>query len=158
MKRNQWISLLVFIAICAFVELFASYWTMESVTTWYPTLNKPAWTPPAKLFGPVWAILYFMIAISGWLIYNAEPSRDRTVALSLYGVQLALNLIWSFFFFSLQSPLLGLIDIALLCFFILLTILKTWTVRPLASLLLAPYLIWVLYAAALNTSIWLQNK
>lgn len=158
MKRNSWISLFVFIALCLFVELFASYWTMESVKTWYPTLVKPTWTPPAQVFGPVWTILYFMIAISGWLIYNAESSWNRTVALSLYGVQLALNFTWSFFFFSLQNPLFGVINITLLCLFIILTILNSWNVRTLASLLLIPYLIWVLYATALNASIWLLNK
>lgn len=158
MKQNKWISLFVFVALCLFVEFFASYWTMESVSTWYPTLNKPSWTPPSWLFGPVWTVLYLMIAISGWMIYSSENSRHRTFALSLYGIQLALNFLWSFFFFSLQRPLLGLIDITLLCVFIILTMLKAWQVRPLASLLLLPYLIWVLFATALNASIWLLNK
>lgn len=158
MKQNKWISLFVFIALCLFVEFFASFWTMETVSTWYPTLTKPSWTPPSRLFGPVWTVLYLLIAVSGWLIYTLENSRHRTIALSLYGIQLALNFLWSFFFFSLRNPLFGLIDIALLCLFIILTMLKAWHVRPLASLLLIPYLIWVLYATALNASIWLLNK
>jgi len=99
-----------------------------------------------------------MIAISGWLIYRAECSHKRSVALMLYGSQLALNFIWSFLFFSLRSPLLGLIDIVLLSLLISLTIIKAWPVRPLASLLLIPYLVWVMYAASLNAGIWLFNK
>ena len=130
----------------------------ETVSTWYPTLVKPFWTPPDWIFGPVWTCLYVMIGVSGWLIYRAEHSHERTVALILYGIQLALNFIWSFLFFSLRSPTLGLIDIVLLCLFISLTIIKAWAVRPLASLLLIPYLVWVFYATSLNAAIWLLNR
>lgn len=156
MKQKQWsISFLVFILLCFIVEIIGSLWTKETVSTWYPTLAKPSWTPPDWIFGPVWSGLYMMIAVAGWLIYRAEYSHKRSVALMLYGAQLALNFIWSFLFFSLRSPTLGLIDIVLLCLFISLTIIKAWAVRPLASLLLIPYLIWVMYATSLNAGIWL---
>lgn len=159
MKQKQWwISFVLFILLCFIVEVVASLWTKETVSTWYPTLAKPSWTPPAWIFGPVWTCLYIMIAISGWLIYRAEYSPDRTIALMLYGGQLTLNFIWSFLFFSLRSPTLGLIDIVLLCLLITLTIIKTWAVRPLASLLLIPYLVWVIYATSLNAGIWLLNS
>lgn len=159
MKQKQlWISFIIFILLCFIVEIIGSFWTKETVSTWYPTLIKPAWTPPDWIFGPVWSCLYMMIAVAGWLIYRAEYSQKRTVALMLYGSQLALNFIWSFFFFSLRSPALGLIDITLLWILITLTIIKAWSVRPLASILLIPYLIWVMYATSLNTAIWLLNK
>jgi tryptophan-rich sensory protein len=159
MKQKQlWISFVIFILICFIVQIVGSLWTKETVSTWYPTLAKPSWTPPDWIFGPVWSCLYIMIAISGWLIYQAEDSDKRTAALILYGAQLALNFIWSFLFFSLRSPILGLIDIILLCLLISLTIIKAWQVRPLASLLLIPYLIWVMYAASLNAGIWLLNR
>lgn len=155
MKQKS--SLFIFILLCFGVEILASYWTNQSVSTWYPQLNKPFWTPPGWLFGPVWTILYILIAVSGWLIYKAEPSRQRSVALAFYGAQLILNLVWSFFFFSLQNPLLGLINIVLLSALIILTIINAWPVRQLAGVLLIPYLIWVIYATTLNFGIWLLN-
>lgn len=157
-QRKLWISFVIFIIVCLIVQILGSFWTKETVSTWYPTLSKPAWTPPDWVFGPVWSCLYIMIAVSGWLIYRAEYSHKRTVALMLYGSQLALNFIWSFLFFSLRSPILGLIDIILLCLLISLTIIKAWPVRPLASLLLIPYLVWVMYATSLNAGIWLLNR
>lgn len=158
MKQKQlWISFVVFILLCLVVEIVGSFWTKETVSTWYPTLAKPGWTPPDWIFGPVWSCLYIMIAVSGWLIYRSENSNKRTVALMFYGGQLALNFIWSFLFFSLRSPSLGLIDILLLLLLISLTIIKAWPVSPLASLLLIPYLFWVMYATSLNAGIWLLN-
>lgn len=159
MKQKQWwISFIIFILLCLIVQIVGSLWTSETVLTWYPTLIKPSWTPPDWVFGPVWSSLYLMIAVSGWLMYRAEYSQKRSVALMLYGSQLALNFIWSFLFFSLQSPILGLIDIILLCLFISLTIIKAWPVSRLASILLIPYLLWVLYATSLNAGIWLLNR
>lgn len=155
-KRFQF-SIFIFILICLAVEIIASYWTNQTVSTWYPGLKKTPWNPPGWVFGPVWTILYMMIAISGWLIYKAEPSHQRSIALVFYGGQLALNFIWSFFFFSLMSPILGLIDIILLSLLIILTIINAWPVRQLAAILLIPYLIWVLYATTLNAGIWLLN-
>lgn len=159
MKQKQlWISFIVFIVLCFTVEIFGSFWTKETVSTWYPTLVKPSWTPPDWVFGPVWITLYIMIAVSGWLIYRSRFSHNRSIALFFYGVQLALNFIWSFLFFSLRNPALGLVDILFLLLFIVLTIVKAWPVRPLASLLLIPYLLWVMYATSLNGGIWLLNR
>lgn len=158
MKKNPiYLSLFLFIFLCFVLQIIGSLWTRETVSTWYPALIKPSWTPPDWVFGPVWTILYIMIAISGWLIYRAENSSDRTLALLFYGVQLALNFAWSFLFFSMRSPLLGLLDIILLCLFIILTITRAWKVNYIASLLLIPYLLWILYATSLNAGIWLLN-
>lgn len=156
-EKQLCISLIAFILLCLIVEVIGSLSTKEIVSTWYPTLIKPSWTPPNWVFGPVWFCLYMMIAVSGWLIYRAEYSHKRFVALMLYGGQLALNFIWSFLFFSLRSPTLGLIDIVWLCLLIILTIIKAWPVNSLASLLLIPYLVWVIYATSLNAGIWLLN-
>lgn len=158
MKRKKlWISFAIFILICLIVQIVGSLWTKETVSTWYPTLIKPSWTPPDWVFGPVWFSLYIMIAISGWLIYRTRDSHRRTTALIFYGCQLSLNFIWSFLFFSLQSPLLGGIDIILLLLFIIFTIANAWSVNRWASLLLIPYLVWVTYATTLNIGIWLLN-
>ena len=157
-QKKLWITFVLFIALCFIIEIVGSIWTKETVSTWYPTLVKPSWTPPNWLFGPVWTCLYIMIAISGWLIYKTEDSRQRSIALALYGCQLALNFSWSFLFYSLGNPALGLIDIILLCFLIILTIINSWPVRRLASILLIPYLVWVMYATSLNAAIWLLNR
>ncbi len=157
-QKQLWISFVVFIFLCLTVEIIGGLWTRESVSTWYPTLVKPFWTPPDWIFGPVWSCLYITIAVAGYLIYRAPSSHERSVALILYGCQLGLNFIWSFLFFSLRNPTLGLIDIVLLCLFISLTIIKAWTVRALASLVLIPYLLWVMYATSLNAGIWVLNK
>lgn len=147
-------SLVLFIVFCLALEAIGGYWTSQTVSTWYPLLKKPFWTPPGWVFGPVWTILYIMIALSGWLIYKEKHSYQRSLALGFYGSQLTLNLLWSFFFFYLKSPFLGLIDIVLLLLLILSTIITAWSVRPLAAILLIPYLIWVLYATTLNAGIW----
>lgn len=156
-QKKFWISFVTFILLCFAVEIIGSFWTRETVSTWYPTLVKPSWTPPDWVFGPIWSCLYITIAVSGWLIYRTRHSDKRSIALLFYGAQLALNFIWSFLFFSLRSPGLGLIDIVFLCLFIGLTIIKAWPVRPLAGALLIPYLIWVIYATSLNAGIWLLN-
>ncbi len=157
-QKKLWISLILFILLTFMIQIIGGIWTRESVTLWYPTLVKPSWNPPSFVFGPVWTVLYVMIAISGWLIYQMEDSNKRNVVLILYGIQLSLNFIWSFLFFSLRSPFLGMIDIILLCFVLSLTIIKAWSLRPLSALLLIPYLIWVIYATTLNIAIWLLNK
>lgn len=156
-KKTFWVSFVVFILLCFIVEIVGSFWTNETVATWYPQLTKPSWTPPDWIFGPVWSCLYIMIAVSGWLIYRAKHSHNRTTALILYGAQLASNFIWSFLFFSLCSPILGMIDIILLSVLILLTIIKAWPVTRVGSFLLIPYFIWVVYATTLNMGIWLLN-
>lgn len=157
-KKNSAYSLIAFIFLCLSLGFIASFWTMETVATWYPALSKPSWTPPNWLFGPVWTLLYVMIAFSGWLIFKEEKSPERSEALIFYAIQLGLNFIWPYLFFSLKSPLLGLIDIVLLLIFIILTLFKSWMVRPLAALLLAPYLLWVSYAFLLNLAIWGLNR
>lgn len=156
-RKPAWPSLLFFILLCLGVEFISGYWTNQTVATWYPLLNKPSWTPPPWVFGPVWTILYVLISISGWLIYQAEDSPRRSQALLFYAGQLVVNFLWSFFFFSLRSPAAGLIDILFLDLLIALTIMHAWRVRALAAILLIPYLLWVLYATTLNAGIWLLN-
>lgn len=158
MKHKQILfSLFVFIVLCLMLELLASYWTSQTVSTWYPKLRKPSWTPPGWVFGPVWTILYILIAISGWLVYKAKSSPQKSITLAFYAGQLILNFMWSFFFFFLKSPFAGLIDIILLSVLIIFTIINAYFVRPLAGILMIPYLLWVVYATTLNAGIWLLN-
>lgn len=155
--QSGWKTLVAFLLLCLVIQLLGSGWTQEGIRNWYPTLHKPFWTPPDWLFAPVWTLLYLMIALAGGLIYQAPDSPRRSIALAFYIMQLLLNFLWSFLFFSLQRPDLALLDIVGLTLFIILTMVKAWPVSRLASLLLLPYLAWVLYATSLNLGIWLLN-
>ncbi len=150
MKSKRKASLILFFLLCFAVAFLGSVATKTSVDTWYLELNKPSWTPPSWVFGPVWTLLYAMIALSGWLVYEKKGAPGRRKALIWYGAQLFLNLIWSFLFFYFRNPFLGLADIFALAIAIGGYILASWKVSKPASLLFVPYFLWVLYAASLN--------
>jgi benzodiazapine receptor len=154
MSMTAVLMLLLFILLSAAV---ASTGAMFQPDAWYLELAKPSWTPPDWVFGPVWALLYLLMAIAAWLVwYPAGWSRSR-VPLMLYGVQLAFNAAWSWLFFGLHRIDLGFLDIMALWFALLATTLAFYRVRKLAGLLLLPYLAWVAYAGALNLAIWRLN-
>ena len=132
--------------------------TVTTVTSWYPTLVKPAWNPPARLFGPVWSALYLLMAVSAWLVWRGRDEADVRVALALYGIQLALNLIWTLLFFGLRRPAAALADIALLWCAILATVGSFWSINATAAALLVPYLAWVTFASVLNLAIVRLNR
>lgn len=123
----------------------------------YDALQKPAWAPPAALFGPVWTGLYVLMAIAAWLVWRREGFRAARATLILFLVQLAANALWTWIFFAWNEGALALVEILLLWFLILATIITFWRLVPLAGLLLVPYLAWVTYATALTTSVWLNN-
>jgi benzodiazapine receptor len=151
-------SLICFFALVIFIECLGHFFTFSSVGTWYQTLQRPAWNPPAWIFAPVWTILYLSIAVSGWLVFiKAKSSAIKRVGFQIYGLQLLFNLLWSFLFFFLKSPDLAFLDILLLLLFISLTISNFWKIYRPAAFLLIPYLVWTLYAAALNLAIWSLN-
>ena len=154
MKKN-WQVLALFVAICLAVGLLAGWATSRSVTEWYPTLEKPEWTPPAALFAPVWTILYVMMAIAAWLVWR-DGKRPRR-ALVFFFVQLFLNGLWSFLFFGLRMPGLALIEILILWLMILVTLISFAYRSTPAALMMAPYLAWVSFAMLLNASIWRLN-
>lgn len=153
-----WKPALVGVLICEGVGLLAAWATQTSVTTWYPTLAKPGFTPPDWLFGPVWTILYAMMGVAAALVWQrrTEDAMSQS-ALVLFGVQLLLNGAWSFAFFGARSPGLGLIVIVALWGALAWTTERFFRVRAAAGWLLVPYLLWVTYAGALNLSIWLLN-
>lgn len=125
--------------------------------SFYGGLVQPSWAPPASVFGPVWTLLYAMMAIAAWLVWRAGGLRANRIALSLFGVQLALNALWSWLFFAWNHGALAFADILVLWIFIAATLVTFWRVRPLAGALLIPYLVWVSFAAALNFSVWQLN-
>jgi len=120
----------------------------------YQNLHQPSWAPPPWLFGPVWTILYAMIAVSGWLVWQRVGARREIVA---FVIQLGLNAIWTPIFFGAGQYGLALIDIALLWIAICATVALFGRVSKPAALLLLPYWAWVSFATALNTAIWYLN-
>jgi len=125
--------------------------------SFYSQLVQPPLAPPPWLFGPVWTVLYAMMAIAAWLVWRSEGFRANRIALSLFLVQLALNVLWSWFFFAWHRGALAFADIVLLWVLIVATLISFWRVRPLAGILLIPYLLWVSFASVLNYSVWQLN-
>ncbi len=155
---NKWVKLLLFILICQGAGIFGSIFTMPAIGTWYADLNKPFFTPPNWLFGPVWITLYTLMGISLYLVWEKGPGKEkvRSALLAFIG-QLVLNSMWSVVFFGLRSPLYGLIMIVAMWFVILITIFKFCKVDRKAALLLLPYIAWVTIATALNYYILILN-
>jgi benzodiazapine receptor len=138
--------------------IVGSVFTMPSIPTWYASLAKPWFSPPNWLFGPVWITLYLLMGISLYLVWNRGlEARGVRKALSVFGIQLALNALWSFLFFGLLSPILGLIGILVLWAAILATIILFWQIDRRAGIILIPYIIWVTIATLLNLYILLLN-
>lgn len=146
------------ILVCEGIGLLAAWATQTAVTTWYPTLVKPSFTPPNWLFGPVWTALYAMMGVAAALIWRADANAQSTRrALVVFGVQLFLNGAWSFAFFWARSPTVGLVVILLLWLLLAWTLRVFFRIRAVAGWLLVPYLLWVSYAVALNGGVWLLN-
>lgn len=144
-------SLLVFLALVAAAALTGMNYLPGP---WYEALAKPSWTPPNWLFPPVWTVLYVMIALAGWRVYEKQGVGR---ALFVWIISLQLNAAWSVIMFRDHQIALAAADIAALWLSIAAFIALTWGPNRLASLLFVPYLIWVSYAAALNLAILQLN-
>jgi len=159
MKLAIVIKLIVCLALTFSAAFIGSIFTRDAVNNWYATLNKPSFTPPDWLFGPVWTILYILMAISAFIVWQKGLANPAVrIALTIYLIQLILNGFWSVIFFSLKLPWLAFIEIILLWSAIVFTILMFARVSIIAALLLVPYMLWVSFAAVLNFSIWLLNR
>lgn len=133
--------------------------TLPSLDDWCAELAKPAFTPPRSAFGPVWTTLYLLMGAADYLVNEAEATANaKRAANALYRLQLGLNALWSILFFGLRSPLAGLIEIVALAAAIVSTIAAFARIAKPAALLLAPYLLWTIFAAALNAAIWRLNR
>jgi tryptophan-rich sensory protein len=155
--NRKWTSLVVLLAVCLGAELVAGLLTNLSVRDWYLTLRKPEWTPPGWLFGPVWTYLYLSMGVAAWLVWERRTLCNIRTAMSLFAIQLLLNVVWSGLFFGLQMPMIAFWEIVLLWLAILGALLSFWRIRRLAALLMIPYLVWVTYASALTLAIWKLN-
>ena len=156
---QKFFKFLVSVIGCELVGIAATPFTLSAIPTWYQTLNKPIFSPPNWVFGPVWIILYFLMGLAVYLIWTSKTTNQklRQVGLKFFSIQLGLNFLWSIFFFGLHSPILGMIDITILWILILITIIKFFKISKTASYLLIPYLLWVSFASLLNLFIILLN-
>lgn len=156
-RTNQIIGLVVLLAICFVAAAAGSVVTFPRIEGWYAALAKPSWTPPDWIFGPVWTVLYLAMAVAAWLVWRQKGLNDARVSLLLFAIQLGLNVAWSWLFFGLRSPGLGLIDIVFLWIAIAATMVVFWRRSLVAGLLFVPYLAWVTFAGGLNLAIWQMN-
>lgn len=152
------IRLIISVWIPILIWFTASFFTVSGIDSWYVNLVKPFFNPPNWIFWPVWTILYIMIWISFYLVWNDGFWKKKTRLLVIYFMQLALNFAWSFSFFYFWNPLLGLINIIILLFFIWLNIKEFYDVKKCAWYLLIPYILWVMFATVLNFSIYILNN
>lgn len=155
-KKTQLTGFIAWLAI-SFVAAAAGSIASIMAATFYSALARPAWAPPPAIFGPVWTVLYTLMAIAAWLVWREGGFRAARTALVLFLVQLVANALWSWLFFGWHRGAFALADILLLWLLIACTIAAFWRIKPLAGALLAPYLLWVSFATALNYAVWQLN-
>jgi translocator protein len=159
MDWNDVIRLFVSIVVCFIAGGIGSAFTFKAISTWYAELKKPPYTPPKWVFGPVWTILYILMGISVFLIWQSElTSSGATLAFTLFWIQLCVNALWSVIFFGIKSKGGGVIVILVLWFLILATIVASFSVSRWAGVLLIPYIVWVSIASYLNIGVWWLNR
>ena len=151
------VGLLAAIALCLGAGALGSVFTTPAIPAWYAQLAKPAWTPPNRVFGPVWSLLYLMMAVAAWLVWRRGGAVPTALPLALFGLQLAFNVAWSALFFGLRMPGAAFAEILVLWGLILATLISFWRVSAPAGWLMLPYQAWVTFAAALNFAIWRMN-
>ena len=147
------VPLIIFIALVAVAAFVGARFTPGA---WYTSLERPPLAPPNWIFGPVWTLLYVAIAVAAFLVWRTPG--DKTLALTLWGTQLALNALWSYLFFGLERPGLALIEISILLAVIVATTIVFWRLRPSAGALFVPYALWVSFATYLNAGFWFLNR
>ena len=153
------IKLIVAVTVPLAVGGLSGFATARGVDAWYPTLVKPSFNPPAWVFGPTWTVLYILMGVALFLVWQQGLNTQGVrLALFVFGVQLMLNALWSIIFFRMQSPGWAFAEIILLWIAIIATLWAFWRVMPAAGWLLVPYLAWVSFAAVLNGSIWFLNR
>jgi tryptophan-rich sensory protein len=151
MKVKSWGKLVGAIALCEGAGIIGSLFTVSSIQNWYAFLNKPSFSPPNYLFGPVWTILYVLMGIAFYLV------RKNKFAVKLFLVHLFFNAVWSIIFFGLHDIALALVDILVMWGMIIAMILKFYPIKKTASYLLLPYIMWVTLATVLNYAVWVLN-
>ena len=153
---TQIVGLVVWLAV-TFVAAALGAIASTEAASFYAQLVRPPWAPPATWFGPVWSVLYTFMAIAAWLVWRKPPERRQRTALILFLVQLAINALWSWLFFSWRLGGIAFVDVLVLTALVTATLLSFWRLSIAAGVLLLPYLMWIGFAAALTWSVWQAN-
>lgn len=156
------LKLVISVAVCLSAGFIGSIFTTPSIPGWYASLAKPSFNPPSWIFGPVWTILFILMGVSFYIVWKSEARnvvkrKAKRIAYSVFCLQFVLNILWSFLFFYMQCPLCAFVEIILLWFVIMATIIIFWKVSKSAAYLLIPYICWVSFATLLNFMIMILN-
>lgn len=154
--KHQLPALLGWLLLCFAVAALGAVASV-SAGRFYASLDQPDWAPPGSVFGPVWSVLYALMALAAWRVWRCGGWRAQSTALSVFLLQLALNGLWSWLFFAWHLGALALLDIVVLGLALLVTIALFWRADRLAALMLLPYLAWISFAGALNWAVWQAN-
>ena len=160
MNNKKILTLIGFVVLCEIIGSLGSIFTIPNIPTWYALLTKPFFSPPNWVFGPVWTILFLLMGVALFLVFenkNKKLQTQRKRAILWFGVQFAFNLLWSFLFFGLKNPFLGFLGIILLWGSIAFTIVSFYKIDKKSAYLLLPYLLWVSFAAILNYFVMVLN-
>jgi len=163
MKKKNILLLVVCLLLTEALGVLGGLFNVNTLNTWYVELVKSPLNPPSWVFGPAWTILFALMGIALYLVIRHGharffgPHKAFTPAIAAFIVQFVLNGLWSYFFFYLQSPVLGFIEILLLIISIVVTMYYFYKIKPAAAYILIPYLAWVCFATYLNFSIWQLN-
>lgn len=149
---NRYVTLVLFILLVFGGGSLIGYYNLPG--EWYASIAKPPFNPPNWIFGPVWSVLYVMIAIAGWRLWE---NHRMTAAMAIWWIALSFNFMWSPAFFGLQNPALALAVVLMLLALIYVFIAKTWNLDRVAAWLFVPYAAWVSFATLLNASVWWLN-
>jgi len=155
--RNKIFGAAVVVAICELVGVLGAFFTTPAINGWYAGLAKAPLNPPNWLFGPVWTILYALMGIAAYLVWRRRKDKPVVFAMAFFILQLALNFVWSYLFFGLREPAFAAIEIVALWLSIAWTALEFMKISRPSAALLAPYLLWVAFAAYLNYSVVILN-
>ncbi len=156
-QSHAWLALIGLLVASFTASAIGGLATAANVRAWYPTLTKPEWNPPAWVFGPVWTLLYILMAVAAWRIWRRRDTPGARAALLGHGLQLVLNAGWSLLFFGLRSPGAALVEIVALWSLLAWLFLRFRRIDPIAGWLWLPYLLWVSFATVLNATIWHLN-
>ena len=156
MNRSS-IKILVCTITCLLLGFASGYGTGEAISGWYQNLEKPNWTPPGWIFGPVWTLLYILMGISAAIIWHSKNTMKKR-ALMFFLIQFILNLAWSSVFFNFRLVGWAFVEIIVLLIFLLLTVVYFYKINKTAAYLLMPYLFWTAFASLLNGSLWFLNQ
>ncbi|TNF83723.1 MAG: tryptophan-rich sensory protein [Gammaproteobacteria bacterium] len=156
MGRHSLLGLIGWLVLAYAASAIGAIASVEAAA-FYGQLVQPPWAPPPWLFGPVWTVLYTMMGVAAWFVWREGGVAANRVALALFLLQLGLNALWSWLFFTWNLGGIAFAEILVLWAFILATLIAFWKVRTVAGALLVPYLLWVTFAAMLNYTLWQQN-